>query len=87
MQGIDKLLETLERAAAGENIDVQYARTLKFEVLDDTVSKAATESWRRLVHFADDIDIRSKDPDYDRQMKEEMGWRGRELADLLAAKR
>jgi hypothetical protein len=86
-QGIGKLIETVERAAAGENIDVQYVRTLRFETADDTVEKAAVESWRRLVHFADDIDIRSQDPGYDEQMKDEMRWRANELVDLLARRR
>jgi hypothetical protein len=87
MQGVDKLLETLERAAAGENIDVGYVRALRFETSDQGAEKVATESWRRLVHFAGDIDIRSKDPDYDKQMREEMEWRARQLGELLAAKR
>jgi hypothetical protein len=86
-QGIGKLIETLERAAAGENIDVHYVRTLRFEAADDTVAKAAVEAWRRLAHFADDIDIRSGDPGYDEQLKDEMRWRANELVDLLAHRR
>src|SRR5215212_9219073 len=76
-QGIDKLIEVLERAAAGQNIDVQYLRTLRLESLDESLEKAAVTSWRRLVHFADDSDIRSSDAGYDEQMKEEMAWRAR----------
>ena len=83
-QGIDRLIETLERAAADEDIDVQYIRTLRFETADTLVEKAALESWRRLVHFADDIDVRSEDRSYDEQMKDEMRWRAKELVDLLA---
>ena len=86
-QGIDRLIETLERAAADEDIDVQYIRTLRFETADTLVEKAALESWRRLVHFADDIDVRSEDRSYDEQMKDEMRWRAKELVDLLARRR
>jgi len=86
-QGIDKLIETLKRAAADESIDVQYVRTLRFETADTLVEKAALESWRRLVHFADDIDIRSGDRSYNEQMKNEMRWRAKELIDLLARRR
>lgn len=86
-EGINKLIETLKRAASGENIDVQYVRTITFDPKDRIVEKAANTSWMRLRHFADDIDIRSRDPDYEKQMRQEMDWRWRELVDLLAAQR
>lgn len=85
--GIDTLIQALQRAASGENIDVEYARTIEFDLHEGNLSKAASKSWNRLVNFADDIDIRSKDPDYDKQMREEMEWRWRELAALLAERR
>ncbi|MFK4506322.1 hypothetical protein LPJ38_30485 [Bradyrhizobium daqingense] len=85
--GIDPLIQALQRAASGETIDVEYARTLKFDVQDANVGEAAARSWSRLVNFADDIDIRSEDPDYDKQMKEEMEWRWRELSALLTGRR
>ncbi|MET4150116.1 MULTISPECIES: hypothetical protein [unclassified Bradyrhizobium] len=85
--GVDKLVHALQRAASGENVDVEYARTLEFDTQDGNVRKAAFESWRRLVNFADDIDIRSKDPHCDKQMREEMEWRWRELTALLTGRR
>ncbi|WP_448031048.1 hypothetical protein [Bradyrhizobium liaoningense] len=84
--GIDALIQALQRAASGENIDIEYARTLEFDIQDGNLSKAASRSWSRLVNFADDIDIRSKDPDYDKQMREEMEWRWRELTALLTGR-
>ena len=82
--GIEKLIQTLERAVAGDSMDGVDVRKLRFESSDHELHKCAIESYRRLLHFADDFDIRSIDPDYDRQMKGELEWRARGLADQLA---
>jgi hypothetical protein len=83
-EGLQELVRALQLAAAGNSVPLEYVRSLKFGSTDELVERAATQSWRRLVHFADDTDIRSKDGAYDDQLKQEMMWRAQELARLLS---
>jgi hypothetical protein len=82
---MDQLIECLERAAAGRDVHIDAVKDLRFDWKDGELGKAALESWRRLVHFATDADIRSKDPDYDDRMRQEMAWRASELKALRAS--
>lgn len=81
---MEQLIEALERAASGSDINTPAVKAIRFEMTNDELGKAALESWRRLVHFAADADSRSNDVDYDRQMRQEMAGRAFELRTLYA---
>lgn len=81
---MERLIETLERAGAGEDISLPFVKALRFDSADSELGKSALESWRRLVHFATDADLRAKHPDYDDRMRQEMAGRADELKELRA---
>ena len=78
--GIEELKEALDRAAEGGEVRMEEARSLRFVCSNDQTKRFAEQCWRRLINFVDDVDIRSNDTEYDRQMKEEMLWRADKLA-------
>jgi hypothetical protein len=76
-----ELIEALKRASTGELVSLDYARAIRFRHPEASINEFANECWRRLVNFCDDEDIRSRDPAYDNQMKQEMRWRAQELSE------
>lgn len=78
---LQELIECLRRASRGELISLDEARSIRFCHPDTSINKFADECWRRLVNFSDDEDIRSRDPTYDTQMRQEMCWRAQALSE------
>lgn len=78
---LEELIEALKRSSRGELVSLDHARSLRFCHPEASINEFANECWRRLVNFCDDEDIRSRDPAYDNQMKEEMCWRAQELSE------
>jgi uncharacterized protein len=83
METID-LISALERAAAGEEVSVETAINAHWPSVGRDGDKKAEQSRRRLINYADDEDIRSRDLEYARSFREEMRWRADELKGLGA---
>ena len=80
------LITQLKRAADGDSVEEEYVSRVAWHTSDVLLNRLATTSWLRLKNFIDDDDIRSREPAYDRQMKNEMKWRAEELVELANGK-
>lgn len=80
---LQELTDALKRASRGELVSLDHARSLKCHHPEASIDEFANECWRRLVNFCDDEDIRSRDPAYSNQMKQEMRWRAQALLERL----
>jgi hypothetical protein len=61
MRDIRGLIDALERAAKGEPVSEEHVRSLRFDSSTASIRKRANESWRRLLHFLGDLDVRTRD--------------------------
>ena len=82
--GAGELVDVLIQAAGGNDVSLEHVKKLRFSSTDKDIEKLATESWLRLKNFLDDVDIRSSDPEYDAQLKQEMKRRAEKLANLIS---
>jgi hypothetical protein len=81
---LGNLIRSLQAAANGSEPSDDEIRAIRWQSSDDVIDQAASDAWNRLRQFVADDDLRSRDRDYDSQMRSGLRWRAEELVALAA---
>jgi hypothetical protein len=75
---VDRLVEAIERALAGEVLSDREVHRLDWEAAGE-LDRLAKEAWFELQHWARDADIRERDSEYESRKRARLEWLAREL--------
>ena len=70
MNSVARLIEFLSIVSEGGEVSDEEVSSLPYEELSERLSKAANSAYEHLLHFAGDEEIRTKNAEYDRMMRE-----------------
>lgn len=81
---LEVLIRVTLAASDGAEPTEDELRAIRWRTSDDVINQAASDAWNRLKNFVTDVDIRTRDKEYDSQMRSELKWRAEELRQLAA---